>query len=219
MATSKHLIAPSILSADFVNLERDIQMINSSKADWLHVDVMDGLFVPNITIGFPVIKRIKKISAKPLDVHLMIVQPERYIDAFKEAGADNLSVHIEASVHLHRTIHAIKDAGMKAGVVLNPHTSVNLLEDIIADVDIVCIMSVNPGYGGQKFIEHTFNKVLQLKKLIEITNSSALIEVDGGVDISNAAKLFDHGANILVAGNYVFSSKDPVETIAGLKSL
>ena len=219
MATSKHLIAPSILSADFVNLERDIQMINSSKADWLHVDVMDGLFVPNITIGFPVIKRIKKISAKPLDVHLMIVQPERYIDAFKEAGADNLSVHIEASVHLHRTIHAIKYAGMKAGVVLNPHTSVNLLEDIIADVDIVCIMSVNPGYGGQKFIEHTFNKVLQLKKLIEITNSSALIEVDGGVDISNAAKLFDHGANILVAGNYVFSSKDPVETIAGLKSL
>jgi len=219
MAKAKHLIAPSILSADFVNLERDILMINKSKADWLHVDVMDGVFVPNITIGFPVIKRIKQVSTKPLDVHLMIMQPERYIAAFKDAGADILSVHIEASTHLHRTIHAIKDAGMKAGVVLNPHSPINLLEDIISDVDLVCLMSVNPGYGGQKFIEHTYNKVLYLKGLIEASESKAMIEVDGGVDDSNAALLFNCGANVLVAGNYIFSSKDPIKAIEGLKKL
>jgi len=219
MPKAKHLIAPSILSADFVNLERDIRMINKSKADWLHVDVMDGLFVPNITIGFPVIKKIKKVSSKPLDVHLMIVQPERYIDAFKDAGADILSVHVEGSIHLHRTIHAIKDAGMKAGVVLNPHSSLGLIEDIISDVDVVCIMSVNPGYGGQKFIEHTYNKVLSLHELIQATDSKALIEVDGGVDNTNAAWLFKCGANVLVSGNYIFSAKDPVKAIAGLKSL
>jgi ribulose-phosphate 3-epimerase len=219
MAKAKHLIAPSILSADFVNLERDIRMINKSKADWLHIDVMDGVFVPNITIGFPVIKRIKKVSSKPLDVHLMIVQPERYIDKFKEAGADILSVHVEASTHLHRTIHAIKNAGMKAGVVLNPHTPVSMIEDIITDVDMVCIMSVNPGYGGQKFIEYTYNKVLYLKALIDASGSKALIEVDGGVDNTNASRLFEHGANVLVAGNYVFSAKDPLQAIAGLKAL
>lgn len=219
MAKAKHLIAPSILSADFANLERDIRMINGSKADWLHIDVMDGVFVPNITIGFPVIKRIKKVSTKPLDVHLMIVHPERYIEKFKEAGADILSVHYETCTHLHRTLYAIKDAGMKAGVVLNPHTKVSMLEDIIADVDLVCIMSVNPGFGGQKFIEYTYNKVLYLKALIDATESKALIEVDGGVDNSNAARLFECGANVLVAGNYVFTAKDPVNAIAGLKSL
>jgi ribulose-phosphate 3-epimerase len=219
MAKTKHLIAPSLLSADFINLERDIRMINKSKADWLHIDVMDGVFVPNITIGFPVIKRIKKVSTKPLDVHLMIVQPERYIDKFKEAGADILSVHVEASTHLHRTVQAIKGAGMKAGIVLNPHSPIGLIEDIIADVDLVCIMSVNPGYGGQKFIEHTYNKVSYLKALINAAGAKALIEVDGGVDITNAARLFECGANILVAGNYVFSAKDPVKAIAGLKSL
>jgi ribulose-phosphate 3-epimerase len=219
MPKAKHLIAPSILSADFVNLERDIRMINNSKADWLHVDVMDGMFVPNITIGFPVIKRVKMVSTKPLDVHLMIVQPERYIDAFKDAGADILSVHVESGPHIHRTIHAIKDAGMKAGVVLNPHSSISLIEDIISDVDVVCLMSVNPGYGGQKFIEHTYNKVLSLYELIQATDSKALIEVDGGVDNTNAAWLFKCGANVLVSGNYIFSSKDPVKAIAGLKSL
>jgi ribulose-phosphate 3-epimerase len=215
----KHLIAPSILSADFVNLEKGIQMLNSSKADWIHIDVMDGVFVPNITIGFPVIERIKQLAKKPLDVHLMITHPERYIEKFKTAGADILSVHYEASIHLHRTIHAIKDAGMKAGVVLNPHTSVSVLEDIIADVDLVCIMSVNPGFGGQKFIENTYSKVVSLKALINAARSKALIEIDGGVDNTNAAKLLKCGANVLVAGNYVFSSKDPLKTIAGLKNI
>jgi ribulose-phosphate 3-epimerase len=215
----KHLISPSILSADFVNLEKGIQMLNSSKADWIHIDVMDGVFVPNITIGFPVIKRIKQVAKKPLDVHLMITHPERYIEKFKTAGADILSIHYEGSTHLHRTVHAVKDAGMKAGVVLNPHTSVNVLEDIIADVDLVCIMSVNPGFGGQKFIENTYSKVISLKALILAAKSKALIEIDGGVDDTNAAKLLKCGANVLVAGNYVFSSKDPVKTIAGLKNL
>jgi ribulose-phosphate 3-epimerase len=215
----KHLIAPSILSADFVNLEKDIQMINKSKADWFHIDVMDGVFVPNITIGFPVIKRIKQIAKKPLDVHLMIVHPERYIDKFQEAGADILSVHVEASTHLHRTVQAIKNAGMKAGVVLNPHTNINVLEDIIADVDMVCIMSVNPGFGGQKFIQNSFSKIVNLKALILSAKSKALIEVDGGVDNTNAVKLLEYGADVLVAGNYIFSSKDPLKTIAGLKNL
>jgi ribulose-phosphate 3-epimerase len=213
----KHYISPSILSADFVNLEKGIKIINESKADWIHIDVMDGVFVPNITIGFPVIKRIKQVAKKPLDVHLMIVKPERYIDKFKEAGADILSVHVEASIHLHRTIHAIKDAGMKAGVVLNPHTNINVLEDIISDVDLVCIMSVNPGFGGQKFIENTYSKIINLKALISSAKSKALIEVDGGVDNTNAAKLIKCGADVLVAGNYIFSSKDPMKTINNLK--
>ncbi|MFA4851262.1 MAG: ribulose-phosphate 3-epimerase [Bacteroidales bacterium] len=214
-----HLIAPSILSADFANLERDIKMINSSTADWFHIDVMDGVFVPNITIGFPVIKRIKKIAKKPLDIHLMIVQPERYTDKFKDAGADILSVHFEASKQLHRTISAIKTAGMKAGVVLNPHTNVCVLEDIIAEVDLVCVMSVNPGFGGQKFIENTYSKIINLKALIAAAKSKALIEVDGGIDNTNAKKLLECGANVLVSGNYIFSSKDPVKTISGLKNL
>ncbi|MFA5780892.1 MAG: ribulose-phosphate 3-epimerase [Bacteroidales bacterium] len=214
-----HLIAPSILSADFANLERDIKMINSSTADWFHIDVMDGVFVPNITIGFPVIKRIKKIAKKPLDIHLMIVQPERYTDKFKDAGADILSVHYEAGANLHRTIQSIKTAGMKAGVVINPHTPVSVLEDIIAEVDLVCVMSVNPGFGGQKFIENSYAKIINLKALIDSAKSKALIEVDGGVDNTNAKKLLECGANVLVAGNYIFSSKDPVKTITGLKNL
>jgi len=213
----KHYISPSILSADFINLEKGIKIINESKADWIHIDVMDGVFVPNITIGFPVIKRIKQVAKKPLDVHLMIVKPQRYIDKFKDAGADILSVHVEASKHLHRTIHAIKDAGMKAGVVLNPHTNINVLEDIISDVDMVCIMSVNPGFGGQKFIENTYSKIINLKALISSAKSKALIEVDGGVDNTNAAKLLKCGADVLVAGNYIFSSKDPMKTINDLK--
>jgi len=214
-----HLIAPSILSADFANLERDIEMLNKSEADWFHIDVMDGVFVPNITIGFPVIKRIKKVAKKPLDVHLMIVQPERYIEKFKESGADILSVHFEASKHLHRTISAIKIAGMKAGVVINPHTSISVIEDIIAEVDLVCVMSVNPGFGGQKFIENSYAKIINLKALIDSAKSKALIEVDGGVDNTNAKKLLECGANVLVAGNYIFSSKDPVKTIADLKNI
>lgn len=215
----KHLIATSILSADFANLERDIEMINSSKADWFHIDVMDGVFVPNITIGFPVIKRIKKVAKKPLDIHLMIIRPERYIDKFKDAGADILSVHYEAVTHLHRSIHAIQAAGLKAGVVINPHTPVSVLKDIIADVDLVCVMSVNPGFGGQKFIENSYAKIINLKALIDSAKSKALIEVDGGVDNTNAKKLLECGANVLVAGNYIFSSKDPVKTITGLKNL
>jgi len=215
----KHLIAPSILSADFVNLEKGIQMLNKSKADWIHIDVMDGVFVPNITIGFPVIKRIKQVAKKPLDVHLMIIQPERYFEKFKEAGADNLSIHYEGNIHLHRSVHAIKQLGMKAGVVINPHTPVDALSEIIKDVDLVCVMSVNPGFGGQKFIENTYSKIINLKALITAVKSKALIEIDGGVDKTNAAKLLKCGADVLVAGNYVFSSKEPLKTIADLKKL
>ena len=215
----KHLISPSILSADFVNLEKGIQMLNKSKADWIHIDVMDGVFVPNITIGFPIINRIKQIAKKPLDVHLMIVQPERYFEKFKETGADILSIHYEGNTHLHRSIHAIKQLGMKAGVVINPHTPVDALSEIISDVDLVCIMSVNPGFGGQKFIENTYSKIINLKALINAVKSKTLIEIDGGVDNSNAAKLLASGADVLVAGNYVFSSKDPLKTISELKSL
>jgi len=215
----KHLIAPSILSADFVNLEKGIQMLNKSKADWIHIDVMDGVFVPNITIGFPVIKRIKQVAKKPLDVHLMIVQPERYFEKFKEAGADILSIHYEGNIHLHRSVHAIKQLGMKAGVVINPHTPVDALSEIIKDVDLVCVMSVNPGFGGQKFIENTYSKIINLKALITAVKSKALIEIDGGVDKTNAAKLLKCGADVLVAGNYVFSSKEPLKTIADLKKL
>jgi len=212
-----HLIAPSILSADFGNLQRDIEMINASEADWFHVDVMDGVFVPNISFGFPVMKSLKQHARKPLDVHLMIVQPERYIQNFKEAGADILTVHIEASTHLHRTIQAIHQAGMKAGVALNPHTPIHQLDDIIGDIDLVCLMSVNPGFGGQKFIEQTKNKIVQLKQLIKHTNSRTLIEIDGGVDLNNAPSLIGLGADVLVAGNAVFGSKNPEETIHLLK--
>jgi ribulose-phosphate 3-epimerase len=193
-------------------------MINRSKADWFHVDVMDGVFVPNISFGFPVIRAIKKYAKKPLDVHLMIVNPERYIQEFREAGADILSLHIEASTHLHRTIQQIKQAGMKAGVAINPHTSISTLAPVIADIDLVCLMSVNPGFGGQKFIEHTYAKSSELKELILRTKSSAKIEIDGGVDLNNAAKLIQSGADVFVAGNTVFSSSDPEATISKLKS-
>lgn len=212
-----HLVAPSVLSADFGNLHRDIEMINNSAADWFHIDIMDGAFVPNISFGFPVLKAIQKHAKKPLDVHLMIVDPDRYIQLFKEAGANILTVHLEACTHLHRTIQAIKATGMKAGVAINPHTSIHLLDDIIADIDLVCVMSVNPGFGGQKFIENTFSKVVTLKTLITEKKSSALIEIDGGVDLNNFQKLLSSGADVLVAGNTVFGSANPTETIKQLK--
>ena len=212
-----HLVAPSVLSADFAKLGSDIDMLNNSAADWLHIDVMDGVFVPNISFGFPVLKAIQKIAKKPLDVHLMIVDPDRYINAFKEAGASVLSVHIEACHHLHRSIQSIKAAGMKAGVAINPHTTVNQLQDIIADIDLVCVMSVNPGFGGQRFIENTYEKVKQLREMIQAKQSKALIEIDGGVDLNNYKKLLDCGANVLVAGNTVFGSENPVHTIELLK--
>ena len=214
-----HLIAPSILSADFANLQRDIEMINSSEADWFHIDVMDGVFVPNISFGFPVIKQIKKYAKKPLDVHLMIVEPDRYFERFKEVGADIISVHYEACQHLHRSIQAIKALGLKAGVVLNPHASVYVLEDILADVDLVMLMSVNPGFGGQKFIENTLIKIERLKELIAKTGSQAIIEVDGGVTLSNAVDLIRSGADVLVAGNTIFGADDPVEMISKLKNI
>ncbi len=207
------IVAPSLLSANFANLQEDINMINQSEAQWIHIDVMDGVFVPNITIGPVVINSIKKHTSKILDVHLMIIEPDRYIENFKLAGADIISVHYEACKHLNRTINSIKNLGLKAGVVLNPHTNVNLLEDIISEVDLVLLMSVNPGFGGQKFIENTFKKISSLKNLIEKTNSKALIEIDGGVDTTNAKKLFETGANVLVAGNSVFTSENPISTI------
>ena len=211
------LISPSLLSADFGNLQRDIEMLNASECDWLHVDVMDGIFVPNISFGQPVIKHIKKHARKPLDVHLMIMDPGRYVTDFKEAGADILTVHYEACTHLDRTLHAIKDAGMKCGVVLNPATSVALLEDSVQLCDVVLLMSVNPGFGGQKFIENTYNKVRQLRDLIAHKNPDCLIEVDGGVNVDNAPLLFEAGADVLVTGSAVFSSEDPAETIKNLK--
>lgn len=214
-----HIVAPSILSADFANLQRDVEMINSSKAEWFHVDIMDGVFVPNISFGFPVVKAIKKHAKKPLDVHLMIVNPDQYITEFKNAGADILTVHYEACTHLHRTLQAIKAAGMKAGVALNPHTPVSVLEDILVDTDLVCMMSVNPGFGGQKFIENTYNKVAALKKMITAKGCKTLIEIDGGVDLNNYKKLIETGADVLVAGNTVFSSKEPLKTIEQLKQL
>lgn len=215
----KTMIAPSVLSADFANLQKDIEMLNSSEADWMHIDIMDGVFVPNISFGFPVLEAINKYAKKPLDVHLMIVQPELYLEQFKNAGAQNITVHAEACTHLHRTLQQIKSLGCKAGVALNPHTPVSSLEDIIHDVDLVCLMSVNPGFGGQKFIEHTYEKVRQLRKLIESRNASTLIEIDGGVNGENAGKLLQAGANVLVAGNFVFKSSDPLKTIKELKSI
>lgn len=214
-----HIVAPSVLSADFGNLQRDIEMINNSDADWFHVDIMDGVFVPNISFGFPVMKALQKHAKKPLDVHLMIVDPDRYTQAFKDAGANTLTFHLEACTHLHRSVQNIKAAGMNAGVAINPHTSIQLLEDIIADIDLVCVMSVNPGFGGQKFIENTYTKVAALKKLIIEKKSSAKIEIDGGVDLNNYKKLIECGADVLVAGNTVFGSSNPQETIKQLKQL
>lgn len=210
-------IAPSVLSADFANLQRDIEMINSSQADWFHVDIMDGVFVPNISFGFPVMNALKKHAKKPLDVHLMIVNPDKYIQQFSDAGANNLSVHIEACTHLHRTIQAIKQAGMKAGVAINPHTNINQILDVCGDIDLVCLMSVNPGFGGQSFIENTYKKIEQLKTMQANNNVSFDIEIDGGVTLNNYKKLIDAGATVLVAGNTVFSSSSPIDTIASLK--
>ena len=215
---TNHLIAPSILAADFGNLQRDVEMLNQSKADWIHVDIMDGLFVPNISFGFPVINAVNKIAQKPLDVHLMIVDPDRYLKGFKAAGAANITVHYEACPNLHRTIQVIKELGCTAGVALNPHTPVSLLEDIIADLDLVLIMSVNPGFGGQHFIENTYKKLHDIRSLSSMSNPKLKIEVDGGVDSTNVSKLINAGANVLVAGNSVFSSPDPSGAIAQLKA-
>ena len=212
-------MAPSLLAADFANLQRDVEMVNQSEADWFHLDIMDGVFVPNISFGMPVLQAISKHAKKTLDVHLMIVEPDRYIKTFADLGANNLTVHYEACNHLHRTLQAIKDEGMKAGVALNPHTSINLLEDIIQDIDLVCMMSVNPGFGGQSFIENTYRKVSDLKNLIKKKNSKALIEIDGGVNATNAMKLVDAGADVLVAGSFVFKSDVPKEPIKNLKEI
>jgi ribulose-phosphate 3-epimerase len=213
------LIAPSLLSANFLNLEKDCQMLNESQADWFHLDVMDGRFVPNISFGFPVIEHIRKSTKKVCDVHLMILEPERYAEAFKAAGADVLSVHIEACTHLHRNIQQIKSLGMQAGVAINPHTPVSLLMDVLGDIDLVCMMSVNPGFGGQKFIPRTIDKILELRKMIDDNKLAVKIEIDGGVTLENAPKIIEAGADVLVAGNTVFKSPDPKQMIAQLKNL
>lgn len=215
----KIFISPSVLSSNFLNLRSEIEMLNKSEADFIHLDVMDGVFVPNISFGFPIIKQIKKISEKPLDVHIMITEPDRYIEEFANSGAEILTLHYEACQHLHRSVQKIKQNRMQAGVSINPHTPVFMLEDIIKELDLVLIMSVNPGYGGQKFIENTYKKVKQLKKIIEKTSSEALIEVDGGVNEKNSKKLFNAGADILVAGSSIFKSKNPEETIIELKKI
>jgi ribulose-phosphate 3-epimerase len=214
----KHLIAPSVLAADFARLPDEIQMVNGSEADWFHLDVMDGRFVPNITFGMFIVEAIGRLARKPLDVHLMILEPEKYVEAFRKAGAEVITVHYEACPHLHRTVHQIKETGAKAGVALNPHTPVSLLEDLIEDIDLVCVMSVNPGFGGQKFIYQTLPKIRQLRDLITTRNASTLIEIDGGVGLHNAESLLQAGADVLVAGNSVFGAKDPVATIAALKA-
>jgi ribulose-phosphate 3-epimerase len=213
------IVAPSMLASDFANLEREVKMINESEADWIHIDIMDGVFVPNLSMGLPVVEAINRHARKPLDVHLMIVQPERYVEAFRKAGAEVISVHVEACPHLHRNIQQIKALGAKAGVAINPHTSIIELENIIADIDLICLMSVNPGFGAQKFIENTYRKTSQLKEMITRSGSQALIEIDGGVNQQNARPLLDAGASVLVAGNFVFSNPDPKHVIKDLKAL
>lgn len=213
------LIAPSILASDFGNLEREITMLNESQADWIHVDIMDGVFVPNISFGFPVLEAVKKTAQKPLDVHLMIVQPESFVEAFARAGASVISVHVEACTHLHRSLEQIHSLGCKAGVAINPHTSLSSIENVLKDIDVVCMMSVNPGFGAQKFIEHTYLKVRALKEMLLDAGSKALIEIDGGVNMGNAAALCEAGADVLVAGNFVFSATDPKSVIRQLKEI
>ncbi len=212
------IIAPSLLACNFLRLEDECNMVNESEADWFHLDVMDGRFVPNISFGLPVIEKISKVAKKPCDVHLMILEPERYAEAFKEAGADHLTVHIEACTHLHRNIQQIKSLGMKAGVAVNPHTSIDLLKDILGDIDIVLLMSVNPGFGGQSFIPNTLNKIRELRKIIDGNKLDVKIEIDGGVTLENAKEILDAGAHVLIAGNTVFTSKDPKQTVKQLKS-